>query len=119
MCTVCKMRPKVFRALEDIPIYKAVFKESNSYITPFRFTPITKTMIPEKLTTFPTPMFVSGEPRLLVGEGFIHSFLTFVGDKTYILNGHILLRGYIPKGTEYLISCDGHSICSRKVILYL
>lgn len=117
MCTICKLRPKVFKATEDIPVYKAVFKEGDNYITPFMLTPVTKVMVPENPFLYPIPKKYQGNPILLVEGGYIHSFLTFIGDRTYFIKGHILLRGYIPKGTEYLISADGYSICSRKLIL--
>lgn len=119
MYTICKLRPKVFRATEDIPVYKAVFKEGDNYITPFRFAPVTKVMIPEKSFKFPMVIGTTNGPRLLISDGYIHSFLTIISGKTYFIKGHILLRGYIPKGTEYLISEDGYSICSRKIVLYL
>ena len=117
MCTICKLRPKVFRATEDIPVYKAVFKEGDNYVTPFRLIPATKVMVPENPSLCPIPSKYQGSPFLLVEGGYIHSFLTFIGDKTYFIGGHTLLRGYIPKGTEYLISIDGYSICSKKLIL--
>lgn len=119
MCTICKLRPKVFRATEDIPVYKAVLREGDNYVTPFRFIPVTKIMVPENPFLYPIPSKYQGNPFLLVTGGYIHSFLTFIGNKTCFIKRYILLKGYIPKGTEYLISTDGYSICSRKLILYI
>lgn len=132
MCLIAyNQQPKI--ATDDIPIFKYLFYDNFNHIwrTPYTLTEVPRNGIligefADKFSELYYKNRLGCKNRsflLQIDSGFIHAFTTtFVRESYFLLyqsNGRYrsLIRGYIPKGTQYHISIDGSEICAKKIIL--
>lgn len=128
MCLIAYNQPPKI-ATDDIPIFKYLLRSAfyNTWYTPYTLTlvPLDKILIGK----FESPLnekyhigHINDKNKeiIVICDGFIHAFTTafehyqrsggYLGQQT-------LIRGYIPKGTQYHVSIDGSEICAKKIIL--
>lgn len=105
-------------AKEDIKVYKVLeyHADTGHYVTPY-YGKVVKSPS-DVMSTYDEEEDIKYSDVLEgyeIGKGFIHSFLSHKDTGVYY--NCVVVKGIIPKGTEYYVGCFVEDVCSKELRL--